>query len=327
MQVKTKDNAGEWTTTIRSVIFDNASPTTDLLSLLPANNTFWKDPVIISGTSTDNLNTSFVDLYFKESSTSNPWTNLTTLINSITSSIFDWSYSWDPSSSPGEGIYDLAISATDTAGNQESLKTFAQDTAYVPSLFPIISNQKGITPSFGEINISWTTQIPTSGRVVYDTTSHPSADLSHPNYGYTFSSGSINLSPKTTSHTLFLTGLSNSTTYYYRIISTSSPTTVDQELTNKTLSSAGPGEELTSGSPPATITQTPVKDFSPDFSPVSVRMHSPGVRSVEQNKAPKTTETNQVLGQTTKKEPKTWMLILSIFLSVSYLAYLLSRRR
>ena len=343
LQAKTKDNAGEYTETNRSVTFDNASPITDLLSLLPQDDQYWKDSIPISGTSEDNLVTSFVNLYFKESNTINPWISLTTLTNSIISSIFNWSYSWDPLSStgPGEGTYDLAISATDTAGNQEIKNIFGLNTAFTPSLFPIISNQKGTTPSFGEIKISWDTQVPTSGRVVYDTVSHSTVDSNHPNYGYGFSSGSINLFPKDTSHTLYLTNLSDTTIYYYRIISTSTPTTVGEELTNKTLSPTGSGESFSPGLSPSIIIESsspinpqisPVEQLEALFAPTSIspqespsREDSPVGDWSAAEVSPGVVETT-VLGTTTSK-PKTWMLYLSIFLSTSYLTYLLFRRR
>jgi hypothetical protein len=329
LQIKTKDNAEEWTTSTRLVLFDNASPITDLLSILPQDNTFWQDSITISGSSEDNLTTSFVDLYLKESNTTNPWTNLTTLVNSVTSSIFNWSYSWQPTE---EKSYNLAASATDLAGNQESLQVISQDVAYVPSLFPIISNQLGTTPTLGEITISWSTQLPTSGRVVYDTVSHPTPDTFDSNYGYVFSSNTINLSPQAVSHSVTLTGLSDNTIYYYRIISTSLPTTIGQELTNKTLSMPGPGGNPTSNSPPqAVITQNTVSSLS--ITQTSVILNSiqdlktpVGSRNVVEDSS-KVAEVDKVLGQTTTEKPKTWMLVLSIIISSSYLLYLLSRRR
>jgi hypothetical protein len=339
LQIKTKDNASEWTTTTISITFDNSPPITNLKSLLPQSNTYWENPIIISGSSQDNLTTSFVDLYFKESNTSNPWTSLTTLVNSVTSSIFNWSYSWNPlnNNNPGEGTYDLAVSATDTAGNQEVKNTFGQNTAFIPSLFPVISNHKGTTPSFGEIKISWNTQIPTSGRVVYDTVPHSEANSSLPNYSYAFTTSSVNLNSKTTSHTIYLTNLSDTTIYYYRIIATGLPTTISQELTNKTLSLAGPGVKPTSESTPAIIAQAPLSAIQ-----AIVPVEQPQLPSTsflpDQNMQPNepisptkpTTQPqaeDQVLGTTTSEKPKTWMLVLSIFLTFSYLAYLLSRRR
>jgi hypothetical protein len=320
LQIKTKDNAGKWTTTIRSVSFDNTPPITDLLSIFPQNDTFWKDPIIISGTSQDNLTTSFANLYFKESNTTNPWVSLTTLVNSITGSIFEWSYAWRPTQ---EKTYNLATSATDSAGNQETTQTISQNITYVPSSFPIISNQFGTTPAFGEITISWITQLPTSGRVVYDIISHPILNTSDSNYGYLFSSNSINLISQSTSHLITLVGLSDNTTYYYRIISTSSPTTISDEFANKTLSIASPSTNQTISS-----TQNFRSGIvSPENNlPLRViRRGSPEVESdLESDQV--TTKTNNVLGQTTTKKPKTWMLVLSIALSSSYILYLLFRR-
>ncbi len=66
--------------------------------------------------------------------------------------------------------------------------------------------------------ISWTTNLPSTSRVIYDTTSHSSIGDA-PNYGYANSTGTQDTSPKVTSHQVTVSGLSPSTTYYFRVIS------------------------------------------------------------------------------------------------------------
>jgi len=335
LQIRTKDNAGEWSTVIRSVVFDNTPPVTDLSSLLPQSHTFWKDPISISGASQDNLTTSFVNLYFKKTNTSDPWTDLTTLVSSVTNSIFNWSYSWDPlkNNNPGEGTYDLAVSATDVLGNQENIQMVSEDIAYVPSLFPVIGNQLGQTPAFGEIAISWTTQIPTSGRVVYDLVSHPLIDPSHINYGYIFTSSFINLLPKAITHSLTLTNLSDNTIYYYRIISAGSPTTIGKELTSKTFSLSGSGSGLGQNSPPIITNSLTSNSLLTSFlkrQPEVIQTNQPTIKGIQlfkETTTPTTTTTpppeTRVLGLATTK-PNFWIIISTttgLTLAVVYFAF------
>lgn len=102
----------------------------------------------------------------------------------------------------------------------------------------VISGEIWSRPGFGEITVSWTTDKPTNGRVVYDTRSH-SIDPDHPNYGYVNSSGTVDDSPKTTSHTIALSGLLSSTTYYWRFVSSGSPTVISKEFKGDTFSIPG----------------------------------------------------------------------------------------
>jgi hypothetical protein len=340
LRIKSKDNAGEWSSSSLEVTFDNTPPVTDSSSLTPPSDTFWENPITISGTSSDNLVVDFVNLYFKKSDSLDPLTSLTTLTNSIASSIFSWSYSWDPTSGPGEGSYDLAVTATDLAGNEESVQTLGQKISFVPSLFPIISNILGTTPAFGQVKVTWNTQLPTSGRVVYDIVSHPLVNPGHLNYGYAFSSDLINSLSPTTFHTILLNGLSDSTIYYYRIISTSSPTTVGPELTNKTFSPSGSGSSPNSSSPSsssylATILATP----SPIPSSNEPRWLSTlGVDQLVDTKVPQTsqkpiyppistpTPSPQVLGTTTDTS-SSWLFLVVSGVLVWILTFLAFRKR
>jgi hypothetical protein len=100
-----------------------------------------------------------------------------------------------------------------------------------------ISNVSSTTPSFDSAVITWTTDKLTKSRVVYDTVSHGALG-SPENYGYGYSTSTFNSSPKVTSHTVTIIGLSAGTTYYYRTISEGSPVAIGEEKQFRTLTIA-----------------------------------------------------------------------------------------
>lgn len=67
--------------------------------------------------------------------------------------------------------------------------------------------------------VSWSTNLPATSRVVYDTVPHASG--TPPNYGYAFST--IEVPNKITQHIMMITGLIPGQTYYWRPISHTSP--------------------------------------------------------------------------------------------------------
>jgi len=137
---------------------------------------------------------------------------------------------WDTSSLPLDA-YTLRAIVTDTAGNS----TTVDETVEVAA---VISTEGGSTPGFGQITISWTTDRPTSGRIIYDTISHTVLGAA-PNYGYAFSTGTVDESPKSTSHTITITGLSDNTIYFWRTVSAGSPVAVGPEKSSRTFSYPG----------------------------------------------------------------------------------------
>ena len=139
---------------------------------------------------------------------------------------------WDTSSLPLDA-YTLRAIVTDTAGNS----TTVDETVEVAA---VISTEGGSTPGFGQITISWTTDRPTSGRIIYDTISHTVLGAA-PNYGYAFSTGTVDESPKSTSHTITITGLSDNTIYFWRTVSAGSPVAVGPEKSSRTFSYPGAG--------------------------------------------------------------------------------------
>ena len=104
----------------------------------------------------------------------------------------------------------------------------------------VISGENSQDISETSATITWETDKPATSRVVYDTVSHTVLG-SAPNYDYAFSSAEQDTSPKVTSHSVVLTGLTAGTTYYYRVISAASPESVGGEGSVSTSSSSGGG--------------------------------------------------------------------------------------
>lgn len=113
--------------------------------------------------------------------------------------------------------------AVDAAGNISPVLTVAG---------PSITNQASQTATTSAITLVWTTGTPATSRVVYDTVPHAVLG-SDANYGYAFSTAED--TTKTTNHSVTITGLTPGTTYYFRIVSHGSPTTVSPEITSLTL--------------------------------------------------------------------------------------------
>jgi len=183
----------------------------------------------------------------------------------------------------------------------------------------VISNESGASSTYGTATITWTTDRPTKSRVVYDTVSHSTLG-SAPNYGYAYSTGTSDESPKVTSHSITITGLNDGTIYYYRTISEGSPVAVSDENSYATLSVAGapapgPWSGLVAGiSTVATI-------------PWTASAYYPSV--VEEVKAEETqSENKEVLGEETevKGDKKIWIWIITIAL-VSLIGFIYLRKR
>ena len=93
---------------------------------------------------------------------------------------------------------------------------------------PQISDEMVNAPSETGATIVWNTNHPSTSRVIYETVSHPILGDA-PNYGYANSTVEKDDSPKVTSHTVTITGLTAGTTYYYRAVSHGSPEVVGAE--------------------------------------------------------------------------------------------------
>lgn len=136
------------------------------------------------------------------------------------------------------GNYTLRAEVTDYAGNTANFDITVGIAA-------VISNQSSTTPTETTAVITWTTDRPTTSRVVYDIVPHYGLG-SAPNYGYAYSTAA---DPNhVTSHSVTISGLLAGTTYFFRVISEGSPTAVGGESYFQTLSYAGPPMSSWTGS-------------------------------------------------------------------------------
>lgn len=137
----------------------------------------------------------------------------------------------DPSSENGN-LFENPI----TVDRSMSIRAIAYDNAGNSSLIsnllygiaPVISQEATTSTASASITVNWTTNNPSTSRVIYDIVTHESLG-SAPNYGYAFSTVESDTSPKVTSHTVILSNLTPGTTYYYRTVSKGSPEAVGGE--------------------------------------------------------------------------------------------------
>jgi LPXTG-motif cell wall-anchored protein len=134
----------------------------------------------------------------------------------------------------GEDLGSYAI----TQGNLALISNYI--LTYIGGIFainlpPVITEEAVVALGETSATITWTTDHPATSRVVYDTVSHSIMDVA-PNYGYANSTVEADNSPKVTSHSVTLTGLTSGTTYYYRSISHGSPETIGSEISFTTTS-------------------------------------------------------------------------------------------
>ncbi|MBI3577561.1 fibronectin type III domain-containing protein, partial [Candidatus Gottesmanbacteria bacterium] len=131
---------------------------------------------------------------------------------------------------------DMTIKAIayDNAGNASGVLSA---TYGIP---PKISSETSSSASSTSVTITWTTDDPSTSRVIYDTVSHPELG-SAPNYGYANSTVESDTAPKVTSHSVTISGLTPGTTYYYRTVSHGSPEAVGPEGTFTTSAAGGGG--------------------------------------------------------------------------------------
>lgn len=122
----------------------------------------------------------------------------------------------------GDGIWYFHLIAVDNAGNIST-----PTTHYGPIIIetdsdggaPIISNLRATDITSNSVVIRWETDRPATSRVIYDTESHDLSDGPPPNYGYRFSTQTFDTNPKVTEHAVQISGLTPSTTYYFRAVS------------------------------------------------------------------------------------------------------------
>ncbi|MFH2019552.1 MAG: chitobiase/beta-hexosaminidase C-terminal domain-containing protein, partial [bacterium] len=167
----------------------------------------------------------------------------------------------DPTIKTGT-VYDKAILIT----SDTTLKAIAIDgydnispvMTEIYGIAPVISGEISSSVTSSSLTITWTTDDPSTSRVIYDTVSHTLGTA--PNYGY--ANSTIEDSTKVTSHSVGLTGLSADTTYYYRTVSHGSPESVSSERTTKTTTATSSSSDSGSGGT-STSTSTVCNDEKP----------------------------------------------------------------
>lgn len=168
--------------------------------------------------------------------------------------------------------YTLRATIADNAGNSATV----DQTVDVAT---VISGETTSSVSTTSIIVTWTTDDLTTSRVIYDSVSHSSLG-SAPNYGYTNSTAETDISPKVTSHSVTITGLSAGTTYYYRTVSKGSPEAVGAEKTFATTSSSSSSGNGDGGGGGGGSTAAPsCNDTKPGSAPVLARVAA-GLNSV-----------------------------------------------
>ncbi|MEA1929638.1 MAG: PKD domain-containing protein [Patescibacteria group bacterium] len=122
----------------------------------------------------------------------------------------------------GNGTWYFHIVALDNAGNVSSPVThYGPITIEVGDVLPpVISNIRVTDITQTGATIRWDTDKPANSRVIYDTVSHSDiSGESEPNFGYAFSSETLNEDPLVTEHAVTLTGLTADTQYFFRVLS------------------------------------------------------------------------------------------------------------
>jgi hypothetical protein len=214
-------NVGAWSKPIHYV-YDATAPTTPVAT--PSAGDYDVTSMLVTLTSTES-GSGLAGIYYTTDGTTTPDKNST------------------PYSGPITVDQDMTIKAIayDNAGNESSVLSAAY------GVVPIISNEHITGTGDNSLVITWTTNFPTTSRVIYDTTSHPTPG-SGPNYGYAYSIGPQDTSPKVKDHSVTITGVNVNQTYYYRVISGGSPEAVGKENPFTTRYTFGlPGDGLSDG--------------------------------------------------------------------------------
>ncbi len=184
---------------------------------------------------------------------------------------------------PADSFFDVFVELNgqeiDKDKNENPLKFLNHQLA-------VISNQAVDNPTENSVVINWTTDKPSTSRVIYDTVSHPELGDA-PNYGYAFSTTEQNIDPKVLEHSVAVTGLTAGTTYYYRTVSAASPESVSSEGSTSTSSSqsnSGSGGGG-GGAPGGIILNGPTPTPTPISSPAGEPTPTPGQVSASNNQS------------------------------------------
>ena len=184
------DTAGNTATSSVTVTVNNTTPPVVTITA-PANGAAVSGTVTVTANATDNVGVSGVQFTLDGAN----------LGSVVTGAGPTYSYSWN-TSGVANGSHTLGAVATDTTGNTAtSSVSVTVSNAIVP---PLISGVTAGTVTSSGATITWTTDKASNSQVAYGTTS---------SYG---SLSALN-SSLVTSHSVTLTGLASSTTYFYQV--------------------------------------------------------------------------------------------------------------
>jgi len=173
-----------------------------------------------------------------------------------------------------------------TVDKDMTIKAIAYDKAgnasdvleAVYGIAPKISAEASSEVTSTSTTITWTTDDPSTSRVIYDMVSHGELGAA-PNYGY--ANSTVEDSTKVTAHSVDITGLTAGTTYYYRTISHGSPEAVSEEKSVTTTSSSSSSSSSSSGGSGTSAASAPsCNDTKPGSAPVLLSAVSAGANSV-----------------------------------------------
>lgn len=225
------DNAGNSSNSTFTLTWDTTNPTGTWIQ--PLANADVSGNVTLTASASDTSGITSVEFAYKRNDGVDSFHTIATLTGS------PFSTTWDTNSLVLDP-YTLRIVIVDGAGNS----TNVDQIVGVATVISVPSNPS--STSTNGVTINWTTDDPTTSRIIFDTVPHPVLG-SAPNYGYANSTSESDLS-KVTSHSVTLSGLSSGTAYYYRIVSRGSPEAVSSELGFATLSvSSGGGSSSADG--------------------------------------------------------------------------------
>lgn len=246
-------NIGTPVSATSAITFDRTNPTASWTTPTALENV--SGNVTLTASVTDTTGITSVTFMYQRNDGVDTFNPIATITTSPFTSV------WDTNSLTLDN-YTLRMIVTDNAGNLTTLDQIV-GVATVISSGSVVST----STTSSSVNIVWTTDDQTSSRVIYDTSSHPVLG-SAPNYGYAQSTPVSDTSPKVTNHSVGLTGLSSSTTYYYRVVSAGSPESVSSEFSFTTSAQAAISSSSSVGSSTGPTGAPVCVDSKPSKAPV-----------------------------------------------------------
>lgn len=201
---------------------------------------------------------------------------------------------WD-TTSLALGKYTLRAVITDKAGNIYNV----DESVYIAA---VITGFTHFTVDTNRIQVDWTTDRPTDGKVIYDTVSHSTTD------GYAFSTGILDYG---TTHSMIIAGLSDNTYYYFRAVSAGTPIVISTQGWNKTFTVASGGG---GGGGGGVGTPTSITPPATPPAPAAIQGQVAGIETEElvvvEELLPTPSPTPQVEGTSTNLPSFNWWLVI-----------------